>query len=71
MGKPALGTTGIALHGQLHEFTGAIDDVKSSLANRWERIQNALEKDTNQLKPPKDIKFETPTTGAWPPKLKP
>lgn len=40
IGAPALGSgTGVVLQGQLHEYAGAIPDVKAQIANHLEQIE--------------------------------
>ncbi|AHE66045.1 hypothetical protein [Legionella oakridgensis] len=41
MGIPTLGRgTAAVLHGQLHEFLGAIPDIKAQIADYWEKSQS-------------------------------
>lgn len=53
MGAPALGAgTGVILHGQLHEYAGAIEDIKSRIANHWERVIKAMERQPQHTQKP-------------------
>ncbi len=80
MGAPILGaSTAVILHGQLHEYAGAINDVKSRIANHWERLQNAYNKQLarqanlqNTPKPssPTPTPEETLQNKPWPPRPK-
>lgn len=45
IGAPALGpSTSVVLHGQLHEFTGAISDVKSGVSKKMEHNTKSQQK---------------------------
>lgn len=71
MGAPTLGsTTGVVLQGQLHEYTGAVDDMKSKIADKWEQLHNRSAKPEIQKaeKTPEEL---SPKTSTWPQKPKP
>ena len=68
MGAPTLGsTTGVVLQGQLHEYSGAVDDMKSKIADKWEQLKNSSPKPEAE-KTPEDL---NPQNSSWPPKPKP
>ena len=53
MGAPSLGSgTGKVLHGQLHEFTGSIADIKGRIADKLEEKMTPDEPDSPKSKNP-------------------
>ena len=50
MGMPSLGSgTGAVLHGQLHEFLGAVPDIKARIADKLEQQMTQNQQDSSKL----------------------
>ncbi|KTD23349.1 hypothetical protein [Legionella londiniensis] len=65
MGIPSLGSgTAPVLHGQLHEFLGAIPDIKAQLADKMEKQMAQNQETSNQS-------HHEPADKPNPPKLTP
>ncbi|WP_133130923.1 hypothetical protein [Legionella yabuuchiae] len=68
MGKPSLGRgTAVVLHGQLHSYAGAIDDVKARIAKHWEKVLDHQQQHTPKPTP-KPTPKEKHQLNHWPPK---
>ncbi|WP_133128728.1 hypothetical protein [Legionella nagasakiensis] len=68
MGIPTLGRgTAPVLQGQLHEFLGAIPDIKAQIAMYWEKLHtNHHDKESNHEK---QVNYDTPSPKPPSPKF--